>query len=374
MEATVIVIGGGVAGLTAALELSLAGIDVLLIEKYGYPRHKVCGEYVSNEVYPYLESLGLFPSRLGAVAIDRLQVSAPSGKVLATDLDSGGFGLSRYALDQELYRLCKRAGTRFLLDTSVSKVDSFPSGYHVTTSDGLVVKGVFVVGAYGKRSALDVKAARPFTRKVSPFLAVKYHIRFDHAKDFISLHNFDGGYCGMSAVEGDRSCLCYLTSLQNLKKCGGSLTRMEQEVLGRNPHLREIFSQAQFLYEKPLVISEISFSEKSAIEGGMLMTGDSAGLIAPLCGNGMAMAIHSAKILAGLLVAHLNEGGTPELLSSQYAREWDTNFSNRLRVGRMIQHLFGSAWLTEAIVSLLRRAPKLARHVVRLTHGIQVPV
>ena len=51
----IIIIGGGLAGLTSAIQLARAGLSVLLLEKHSYPLHKVCGEYVSNEVRPFLE-------------------------------------------------------------------------------------------------------------------------------------------------------------------------------------------------------------------------------------------------------------------------------------------------------------------------------
>lgn len=369
MEAQVVIIGGGVAGLTIALELAKAQVDVLLIERHSYPSHKVCGEYVSNEVRPYLETIGLNPVQLGAAEISRLTVSSPLGKKLNAQLASGGFGLSRYALDHALYQLCLTAGVRFLLNTSVSKVEAAERGFLVSTNVGGALSADLVVGAYGKKSALDVKAFRAFTQKKSPYLAVKYHIRFEHERDLISLHNFDDGYCGISAVEDGKSCLCYLTTRANLRKTTGDIRRMESEILGRNPHLNRIFSEAEFLFDKPLVINDISFAKKSAAFQGMLMTGDSAGLITPLCGNGMAMGISSARILSSLLVRSLSAGVSRELQAKEYEKHWAQAFGGRIKAGRMIQAVFGNEWVTEAVVSLLRFSPALTGRIIQLTHG-----
>ena len=65
-EADVVILGGGLAGLIASLILTQNGYDVVLIEKKTYPFHKVCGEYISNEVLPYLNSLGIDPIKNGA--------------------------------------------------------------------------------------------------------------------------------------------------------------------------------------------------------------------------------------------------------------------------------------------------------------------
>lgn len=369
MDATVIVIGGGLAGLTVSLELARAGIGVMVIEKRDYPAHKVCGEYISNEVRPYLESLGFLPDRLGAVPISRLSVSSPRGRLLEAPLQQGGFGISRYLLDEGLYRLCLSSGVRFLTNTQVASFVRIAGGYEVQTSHGETYRARLLVGAYGKRSGLDVKQGRGFTRKASPYMAVKYHIRYEHPGDSIYLHNFEDGYCGMSAIENGNSCLCYLTRRENLKKSGGSIRKMEKEILGKNPHLEKIFSGAAFLYEKPLVINEISFERKTCVENGMLMAGDTAGLITPLCGNGMAMAIHGGKILSALIKKYAAGQSDARELEDRYRAEWNRAFGLRLTAGRLIQSAFGKEQVTEGVLFVLRNSDLLTRTLIRLTHG-----
>lgn len=355
--------------MVAALELVRGGADVLVIEKRGYPSYKVCGEYVSNEVRPYLESLGLDLEMLGAVNISTLSVTTPRGTELTQTLDSGGFGLSRFVLDHSLYQLCVAAGVRFLLHTSVAKTEEKAGWTEVYTNYGDCLKARLVIGAYGKRSVLDSRMGRDFTTRPSSYMAVKYHVEFDQPDALIALHNFENGYCGISAVEDGKKCLCYLTHRSNLKKSGGSIPKMEKEILGVNPHLRRIFGTARFCYEKPLVINEISFAPKSSVENGLFMAGDAAGLITPLCGNGMAMAIHSAKILSGLVTRHLKEELTGSELAQLYRRRWQQVFGTRLRVGRMVQGAFGKSAVTEVVISLLRQFPSITGKIIALTHG-----
>ncbi|MEO0332647.1 MAG: FAD-dependent oxidoreductase, partial [Bacteroidota bacterium] len=75
----IFIIGGGLAGLINAIRLSEAGLDVLLLEKKAYPFHRVCGEYISNEVVPFLESINAFPYELEPSSIREFTLTACSG-------------------------------------------------------------------------------------------------------------------------------------------------------------------------------------------------------------------------------------------------------------------------------------------------------
>jgi hypothetical protein len=80
------------------------------IRKKHYPFHRVCGEYISNETKNYLTKIGLNLERLDIQKISKFQFTAPSGKSLHYPLDLGGFGLSRYTLDNELYKIALKCG------------------------------------------------------------------------------------------------------------------------------------------------------------------------------------------------------------------------------------------------------------------------
>jgi flavin-dependent dehydrogenase len=370
----VLILGGGLAGLTASLDLARRGYRVLVIEKKEYPFHRVCGEYVSNETRPYLAALGLDLDALGVADIRRFQFTSPSGRVLETDLDLGGFGLSRYQFDFALYQLAAKAGVEFWLGKTVERVEwnvehrTSHNEHRVSTTDGTTAPAPVVLGSFGKRSKLDAVLDRDFLKRRSPYVGVKYHIKTDFPTDLIALHNFADGYCGISAIEARRYCLCYLTTRENLRQ-HGSIPAMERAVLHRNPHLRRILTESEFLYERPEVINEISFAPKRAVEQGVLMVGDAAGLITPLCGNGMAMAIHGAKLAVELVDGYLRGTFTRPELERRYQRVWSARFGRRLWVGRQVQRLFGDERLSELALTFFKTAPPLLRCVIRATHG-----
>lgn len=367
----IFIIGGGIAGLCSAIQLSKAGFEVILAERKSYPFHRVCGEYISNEARPFLKGLGLDPDELGAAKISRLNISALSGRLLQAPLDLGGFGISRFVLDDQLYQLGKACGVQFLLQTKVNQVTFYDHQFQIETQGGNRYRADLVIGAYGKRSNLDQKLNRPFFFRRSPYLGVKYHIKTDFPPDLIQLDNFSGGYCGLTKIEEDLFCLCYLSTTENLKKYG-SIRSMEKEVLFKNPHLQSVFKSSVFLWEQPEVINEISFDIKSAVENHILMCGDAAGMITPLCGNGMAMAMHASKILSQTIMELSLNGWDYKNrihLENIYQARWRKQFHTRLKAGQMIQNLFGKKQVSGMVINSLRHFPALTSYFMKSTHG-----
>jgi flavin-dependent dehydrogenase len=370
--ADVVIIGGGLAGLAAALDLRARGHRVLVVERKQYPFHRVCGEYVSHEVTPYLRRLGADPAELGPANLTTFRLSSPAGRTLGSALDLGGFGVSRYRLDDYLYRLALARGVAFVLPATVADVtfDTAAGRHTLTLADGRQLVARLVLGSYGKRSALDRQLGRPFFAQRSPYLGVKHHLRLPgFARDVIALHNFRDGYAGISAIEDDKLCFCYLTTRDNLKHSGGTIAALEGTVLAQNPHLADILRHAERLYAQPEVINEISFAPKQPVEQHLLLLGDAAGLITPLCGNGMAMALHGAALAAPLADQFLRGQLLRPALEAAYAQAWQRTFGTRLRVGRAVQRLFGGPVLSELVVGSLRHWPAAVRALMRQTHG-----
>lgn len=362
----VLIVGGGLAGLVSALLLAQEGHVVTVVEKKVYPFHRVCGEYVSNEVLDFLKRNGLYPDELELPSIDTFEFSDTRGSSVRLPLDLGGFGISRYVLDEWLYRLACQRGVNFLTGTTVTGLQFVAKEelFQVALSDFQVLQVPFVLGAFGKRSKLDQVLERPFFSKRSPYIGVKYHVQAEGSSNTVALHNFQGGYCGFNAIEGGKFNLCYLGSRDQLREYG-SIPEMEQAVLWKNPILKRIFQESDFLWEKPEVITEINFERKLPVENHLLMLGDAAGLITPLFGNGMAMAIHSAL----LVTEALREGKTRQEVEQHYSKRWNALFYQRLGVGRAIQGLFGSGRGSVIARNLIAHVPFVARTLLKNTHG-----
>jgi flavin-dependent dehydrogenase len=365
----VAIVGGGLAGLTLSIQLAKQGRKVILLEKEAYPYHKVCGEYIAMESWEYLERCNIPLSTLNLPRIRTLQLSSPNGNFLTHTLNPGGFGISRFTLDYLLAIEAKKMGVVLLEHCKVDEV-LFKDGQFCLESKAGNFTADFAFGAYGKRSNLDLKQKRKFalTKQTGAnnYIGVKYHIQIQHAEDLIALHNFEDGYCGISKVDLDRYCLCYLTTAANLKANENSIPVMEQKVLHQNPHLKRIWQEATFLYKEPLTISQIRFEPRTQIENHFVLLGDAAGLITPLCGNGMSMAMHAAKLAAELLPDHPKDRA---IFEKSYQKAWQQTFGIRIKAGRTFQSLFGSSRITNTVIATLKTFPSLLKPLISLTHG-----
>ena len=241
--------------------------------------------------------------------------------------------------------------------------------FEVTTKDGAKLSAKIVIGAFGKRSNMDITLTRDFIKNKSPFVGVKTHLQGNFPDDLVALHNFEGGYCGVSQVENGNMNVCYLANYKSFQRYK-NIDAFNKEVLYKNPHLKNIFENSTTVFEQPLTISQISFSDKTTVQDHILMCGDAAGMIHPLCGNGMAMAIHSAKIAAELVIDYFNKKiKSREELEATYQVEWNNQFKKRISTGRVLQSLFGKDNLARAIMYGLTHIPGLLPSIIKQTHG-----
>lgn len=363
----VIIIGGGLAGLTAAIALLKKGFTVLLFEKNKFPKHKVCGEFISNEVLPFLKSLDLDIESLEPTNIYETLLSNVSGKNIVSKLPLGGFGISRYTIDLYLYEQALKKGLLFHQNT-VEDIQFADDSFTIITDTKESYTAKVVLGAFGKRSNIDKTLNRNFIQKKSPWLAVKAHYSGNFPSDRVGLYNFKGGYCGVSKVENDVINICYLVQYESFKKYK-NIDDFQEKVLFKNKELEAIFQESTMLFPKPLTISQISFENKPKIENHILMIGDAGGLIHPLCGNGMAMAIHSGKLATDRIVTFLNKEINREELEKKYINDWEIAFKKRMRFGKFLSNILLQPKLSEFVLNTLTNFPFLTPIVIKKTHG-----
>lgn len=363
----VAIIGGGLAGLALSIDLKKRGYHVIVIEKGNYPRHKVCGEYISMESHNYLQKICPALSTIDLPMITNFKLTADTNKEFNTKLDLGGFGISRYLLEEILFKEAEKQGVEFMLNTKAQDInfDSIKNFYRIKTN-GSIINSSLVCNSTGRKSNLKTSGT---TNIGSNYVGVKYHIKIPRNPNLIEIHNFPGGYCGISNIEEDKSCLCYIVNAKYLNKVKNSIPELEKNFLFENGNLAKIFTTAEFVFNEPVTVSGINFLIKEPVTANSFFLGDAAGSMAPITGNGMSMGLRSASTLANNLDQYFLKKITKQQMVEDYTQFWNKEFSTRIKLSRHLQHLSESSFLTNRTIELFNLFPSLANSVIKLTHG-----
>ncbi|MBI5929917.1 MAG: NAD(P)/FAD-dependent oxidoreductase [Chloroflexi bacterium] len=370
------IVGGGLAGCSAAISLANLGYQVVLFEAKAYPHHKVCGEFLSPECIHLFDELGITQQirALHPVPICHVQITAPNGATWISKLPGEGWGISRYGLDQLLADHARLQGVEVCENTCVTQIQGgLDSQFSIETRSQSPVQVRVVIGAHGKRSNLDRALNRSFLKSHQPFIGLKNHFQGPPLSDHVALFVFPGGYCGMSEVEGGIANVCLLVRQDIFRQTAddspANIAKFIDWMCQQNPYLDRWLSQATPMLDQWVSIGQVPFIRKQLVERDILMAGDAAGLIAPLAGDGMAMALHG-----GLLAAHyadriLQQPQFADVFLKNYAGDWRRNFADRMRLARALQAFMLRPNLLTPSLHLLNRIPALGDFLVRHTRG-----
>ena len=376
----VVVVGGGPAGCSAAISLARAGLKVALYEARTYPHDKMCGEFLSPECVPVLGALGLRQERLAAlnpVPIHTARITAPDGTVWQTRLTGLAMGLSRKTLDAALAEEAERAGVSVCQAAHVTGLTgSLQEGFELEVSGSntaVPVRARAVLAAHGKRSAFDRLLGRKFLSQRQPFVAVKAHFHGPPLPNRIELYSFAGGYCGMSEIEGGAQVVCLLVNEKvfQLRRGRGpeGVDGFISWMMGQNEPLGAWLQKAERIQARWISIAQIPFGRKTLMERDVLMCGDAAGLIVPLAGNGITMALESGRLAAGWLSRYLAGEIQVEQLRQGYPAEWGQRYNLRLRLGRAIQPVLLRPRLAAIALRLMNTYPPAGAFLLEHTRG-----
>jgi menaquinone-9 beta-reductase len=367
-----IIVGAGLAGCSAAIQLADRGHTVLLLEQQRYPAHKLCGEFLSIEVLGIFSQLGILDqvARSGAQAINHALLTTSGGASFTRTLPGTALGLSRYQLDLMLFERAIALGATGYDGTIVKAIDGdLTDGFTVQTNRG-EFRSRTVLGAYGKRSALDVSRDRPFIRKPSPWVGFKAHCRGLDLPGTIELHAFKGGYCGLSAIETGQINLCWIGHESVLQSGGDQNLPL---ALSANPVLRDRLVHLKFDRVVQHRLRQISFALKGTFDDDICLIGDTAGMITPLCGDGMAMALHTAEIVVPLVSDYLAGNISVNAWKQKYQQQWQREFKPRLQLGRFLHSCFIRPPIAQASVTVCQTFPAIGDWIIQHTRGEAAP-
>jgi flavin-dependent dehydrogenase len=364
------IIGGGLAGLSLSIDLGKKGYSVIVIEKGNYPRHKVCGEYISMESHGYLQKICPDIGMYNLPYINNFKLSSTGKSEFTIRLPLGGFGISRYLLEDLLFKEAQKNGVVFMLDCKAFNMsyDIFEVEYTIKTNREDVYSNL-VFNSTGRKSNFRSKFTESSTNSTN-YVGVKYHIKLQRDAGFVELHNFPGGYCGLSGIEDNKTCLCYMVNSKKLNSVNNSISELERVYLFQNNHLKKLFKAAEFLYDEPLTISGINFNIKEPVVDNYFYLGDSAGSISPVTGNGMSIALRSASVLGNLVDSYFCNKITKQQLIEDYTSFWKNEFYIRMKLSRHFQKLSEYPLLTNLSIGLFKPFPFIAKGIISQTHGV----
>lgn len=363
MVSEVLVLGGGLAGSAAALELARQGVPVRVLERSEQAHHKVCGEFVSIEVQHDLARLGIDLAELGAVPIDRVRLIG-CGRRLEAALPFRAMGMSRAVLDEALLQAAAQAGAVIERGVKVTGVQ----GLDIATSHG-PRRAARVLLATGKHDVRGLPRKAP--RESRPCLGFKMHWQLAPAQAeelgaAVELVLFGGGYVGFQRIAPDTMNMALLVEAEHFGKIGGRWDLLLDE-LCRDRHVARRLEGARALFARPLAIAHLPYGylcdPDTAGPGNLFRLGDQAGLTAPLTGDGMAIATRSARTAAACCAAGLGP--------DEYHRQLRRSIAPQVRRAMLLHKLAGTQSALRLALGLLGLWPSLLGTAARLTRIVE---
>lgn len=371
----VAVIGAGVAGSTAAALLADVGLRVILLEKGTLPRHKVCGEFLSPEGAACLERLGVWPW-VQAISPQRVRAFALSarGREMQCPLPDAGWGVSRWTLDHLLWKYAQAKGVVVWDGSAVAHVEGdfaqrFALELRRPNRPPQRVQARAVLCAAGRQWRPRGIESTSHRDLQSGLVGLKAHFQGVHLDERVELHAVSQGYCGLVEVEGHRANLCCLTHAEALRQAGGTPERYFATALRQNAYLHGRLAEAKRL-EAPWMAVSFTYRQPPApVDHGIWQVGDSAGMIAPLTGDGMGMGLRAAELAATTLLQAFRGDLTWQQATAEYADRWWQEFIPRLRWGRRLEAMLLNPRLATLGCVVLKLTPWLIPLIYRRTRG-----
>ena len=356
----VLIIGGGPAGASLAARLARAGRPVRLIEREAGPHDKVCGEFLSFEAAAYLAELGVDARALGAVPITGVEVLRGKRRVQAS-LPFEALSLSRRVMDEALLAKAAALGAQIERGRRVTRLEGGSGAWRIQLDDGEAIEAPQVFLATGKHDLRGWK--RPPGRQ-SDLIGFKQHWTLARGAagsvlSQVEIHLFPGGYAGLEPVEGERANLCLVVRKSALRAAGGGWPALFEALLAACPSLAERLKGGWPSTPKPLAAAQIPYGHVRARSDGLWRLGDQAAVIPSFAGEGMSIALHSARLAAESWMA----GASADAYQRALARDVGPQVDRATWLSRGLVR----PWSQGLLISLMRGKPGLLPRAAQAT-------
>jgi len=384
-KSKIVIVGAGPAGASLAIRLAKNGFEVCLIEREKFPRHKLCGEFVSPECLIHFEDLGVLEEMfaVGGERITETIFYAPNGRNVSVPSEwfgnaQGALGISRAAMDFRLLEKAGDSGVEVLEETQVVGVlfeNEKVCGVKVKSKDGATfeVTADLIIDATGRANVLGKLAEKArrgeeakrrrgeksrisnlksqIQKQSSKLVGFKAHLEnVNLEKGRCEIYFFRGGYGGLSFVENNRANNCFLIKADLVKKYIGQTNLLVEEIILKNKRAFETMKDAKPVFDW-LAVSVDGFGLKNLNPAPNLLTvGDAAAFIDPFTGSGMLMALEGAKVLSEIIAENWF---SPAKIVENYNLNFQQKFQKRLRICSLMRRAAFVPNLAKTVISAL---------------------
>jgi flavin-dependent dehydrogenase len=360
-----IIIGGGPAGTSAAITAPRESAKVLLLERGLFPRHKVCGEFVSAESLDLLDSL-LGPndkaSLENAIRISKTRVFL-DGRTIETSVSPSGASIARFDLDAALWESARIQGIDSRQRITVHEVRG-TGPFNVVTSNG-DFESQAVINASGRWSNLTATGAQEagLSRK---WLGLKGHFSEPSPHHSVDLYFFDGGYCGVQPVKVDYSS----EGGNRINACAmvrADVASTLKDVFRRQPQLEER-SRGWEQISEPVSTSPLLFRTPTPVRDGIFMAGDAAVFVDPFVGDGISMALRSGALAAQALIPFFRKEVSLQNAARSYQKAYHQRLAPVFKASSIIRRMLELPRVVRVpMIYVFRKSPRLSRYLVAQT-------
>jgi len=351
------IIGGGPAGSSAAITAARSGASVVLFEARNFPRHKVCGEFVSAEALDILAELlaeprGNYALFDTALVIHRTRLWLGT-RMVAAAVSPPALSIARYDLDASLWKAAQKAGVDCHAECEVYAAEG-DAPFALRTAMGTIAARALIVAA-GRWSQFTLN------RRVPPgprYLGLKAHFQEPNPNPSTDLYFFENGYCGVQPVSKDAVNACAMVRSERANSL--------PQVFGLHPALAA--RAARWTPLTPAIsTAPLIYRPAQPSRGNVAFVGDAAAFIDPFVGDGISIALRSGRLAAQCLDKFLS--GESELAHSvaAYQVEYSRQFVPLLALASRVRSLLSWPPLARAAAFELLRLPGVMPLVIRNT-------
>jgi flavin-dependent dehydrogenase len=339
-----IIVGGGVAGLSAGIRLTELNKRTLILEGSKYPGHRMCGEFFSPEALPILKNWDIIPPvtiTAGRFIFGKNQVD------FSLPTPAGGF--SRYDFDVNLMELAVKKGVTVLTESPVTDL-ALKKPFHVTCHGKIFNSSSLIIGS-GRLPQ--------FTPLAPKYMGFKAHFEGIDLDSTLEMHCFKGGYVGLSPLSPNTVNVACLVDLKEVKDPQSFMKELKEKK-GMEKFKKRI-AQGKMVFPDWLTGKVPEFGIRKVPEvPHVFFIGDAAGSIPPICGDGLAIALTSGVMAA-------NYCASSNALS--FKRDWRKTYSSRFFWAKLLHKITINPTLGSCGASLCQFFPTLPQKLFHLTRG-----